>query len=701
MTIRSDARTGCRIGVDVGGTFTDIVLLEDDGTAHVRKVPSSTGDYAWAIARGLERLFAGIAPAAGDVGEVLHGTTVGSNAILERKGARAGLITTRGFRDVLEIRNLRMPRLYDMAWEKPPPLIDRYLRLEVTERVAADGTVITPLDREDAQRAIAQLLAEEVDVIAVCLLNCFANEAHERAIGELIAAAAPDLPYCLSCDVLPEIKEYERSSTTAINAYVLPVIRSYLAELRRRLDESRISAPLLLMQSNGGLMTDKAAAARPCQIIESGPAGGVVGAQALAERLGETDLITFDMGGTTAKAALIEAGAAARNPEFAVGGGIMVGSRLLTGAGYLLRTPAIDLAEVGAGGGSLVRIDAGGALRVGPESAGADPGPAAYGRGGDKPTVTDANLLLGYLNPEHLVGGALKLDMTRAAAAFASVAEALGLEAAQAAHGAHLVAASNMIRAIKAVSSERGRDPRRFTLFAFGGNGPLFAAGMAEALGIRRVLVPPAPGLFSSFGMLYADVEHHYARTLNRIPAEMDPDVLTAAWDRLADEARQQLRADGFPDSRMRIRRAAAMHYKGQIFELTVPAPDGAFDAAKIAELEEAFGVEHERTYGHRAGPEEPVALVTMQVTGAGVPERPRMPAQLQFREAGGAGGGMRRAFFGNHGWLETPVLRRSDLATPQRGPAIVEEYDATALIPPDWQGRLGTGGTMLFERDA
>ncbi len=698
----TDPQPRYRVSVDIGGTFTDIVLLGDDGTARVRKVPSPAGDDAGAIAAALAALFAeaGVAPTA--VREVLHGATVGSNAILERKGARVGLIATRGFRDVLEIRNLRMPRLYDMRWEKPPPLVERRLRLEVNERIGADGAVVTPLDEDGAERAVARLRAEGVEAIAVCLLNSFANETHERAVGALIEAAAPDLPFCLSCEVLPEIREYERTSTTAINAFVMPLVRSYIAALRRALDAAGVAAPLLLMQSNGGLTGESAAAARPCLIVESGPAGGAIGAQSMAAALGEENLIAFDMGGTTAKASLIEAGAVARNHELAVGGGIMTGSRLLTGAGYLLRTPAIDLAEVGAGGGSLLRLDAGGALRVGPESAGADPGPLVYARGGARPTVTDANVLLGYLNPDHLVGGALKLHKAHAEAVFAAaIADPMGLAVERAAWGAHVIAAANMIRAIKAVSSERGRDPRRFSLFAFGGNGPLFAAAMAEALGMSRVIVPPAPGLFSSFGMLYADVEHHYARTLNRTLADLDPGRLTTEWDRLANEARRQLRRDGFPDSRIRIHRAAAMHYKGQIYELTVPAPGGAFDTAALAGLEEAFGVEHERTYGHRAGPGEPVVLVAMQVVGRGVPDRPRMPERPTLAGASIPAGRPRRAYFGDRGWLETPVLRRDDLTEPRRGPAIVEEYDSTTLVPPGWRGWRSGDGAIRLEREA
>ena len=694
--------TGYRVGIDIGGTFTDIVFLDDDGRTLVKKVPSSTDDYSRAILSGLETLFteAGLEPAA--VREVLHGTTVGSNAILEGKGAHAGLIATKGFRDVLEIRNLRMPRLYDLHWQKPPPLIERHLRLEVAERINGRGAVEIPLDRADAERAVKALLEEGVEVIAVCLINCFANPAHEQLVGDVIEALAPSLPYCLSSDVLPEIKEYERTSTTVINAYVMPVIRTYLESLRRDLDAAGIAAPLLLMQSSGGLMGQATAVRRPCHVIESGPAGGVVGAQALAGRQGMGDVITFDMGGTTAKASLIEGGHFTRSQQYSVGAGITVGSRLLTGAGYLLKVPAIDLAEVGAGGGSLVWIDAGGSMQVGPQSAGADPGPLVYDQGGSEPTVTDANVLLGYLNPDYLVGGELTLNRARAETVFADrIAAPLGLSLERAAHGAHLIAASNMIRAIKAVSSERGRDPRAFTLFAFGGNGPVFAAGMAEALGMAKVVVPPAPGLFSSFGLLYADNEQYYSRTVAQLLRDADPAALTGGWDALAEEARAELRAEGFVDACITTRRIADMHYKGQIFELAVPAPDDDLDAAKIAALEEAFGEEHLRTYGHRAGPEEPVELVNMQVIARGLAERPRIPEHFTLARDEPAGGGARQAYFGDGGWRETPVLRRSELAQAVVGPAIVEEYDATCVVSPGWTAHLDDYGSIVIERAA
>jgi len=422
----------------------------------------------------------------------------------------------------------------------------------------------------------------------------------------------------------------------------------------------------------------------------------VVGAQALAKRIGLDKLITFDMGGTTAKASLVEDGAISRATEYQVGGGIMHGSRLLTGAGYLLRVPAIDLAEVGAGGGSIVWRDAGGALQVGPRSAGASPGPLCYDLGGSEPTVTDANVILGYLSPTALAGGAVKLNATRAHEVFQErVAETMALPLAAAAYGAHLIAASNMMRALRAVSSERGRDPRESALFAFGGNGPLFAARMARELEMTRVVIPPAPGLFSAFGLLYSEVEHHYVRTWRRRTRGLDATELNDAFARLEDEARHQLAAEGFSGAAVRLERSVDCRYQGQSFELTVPVTAGLA-------IDEAFGREHERTYGHRAGPDEPVEIVSLRVVGRGLSERPRVvdrPAADLAPRPPEPAPAMLRVYFGAPvGWLVTPILSRADLATPREGPAVVEEYDATCVVPPGARVALDTWGNIVME---
>ncbi|MDA1100198.1 MAG: hydantoinase/oxoprolinase family protein [Proteobacteria bacterium] len=690
-----------RVGADIGGTFTDLVLLGEDGALYTKKVPSTVAAYEVAIVDGLSSVFeaAGLTP--DQIAEVLHGTTVASNAILEHKGARTGLITTKGFRDVLEIRTLRMPRLYDLRWEKPPPLVERYLRLDVNERINHRGEIETPLDLDEVERVVRRLLAEEVETIAVCLINSYANDQHERAIKAVIERLAPNLLHCISADVLPEISEYQRTSTTVINAYVMPIVSRYLQQLSARLTAAKIAAPLLLMQSNGGLINAGVAERKPANIIESGPAGGVVGAQALARKLDLPDIITFDMGGTTAKASLVENGEFTRSLDYQVGGGIMIGSRLMSGAGYHLKVPAIDLAEVGAGGGSVVWIDAGGSMQIGPQSAGAMPGPVCYGLGGVDPTVTDANVILGYLNPAFLVGGELALQAEKSHAVFQErIAGPLKLELAHAAYGAHQIAISNMIRAIRAISSERGRDPRDYALFAFGGNGPLFAAGMAKALDMRRIVVPPFPGLFSSFGLLYADVEHHYSRSMMQVLRDTEAGALNQIWGALEGEAREQLSADGFAPGQIEIRRTANMHYKGQIFELSVPAPDGDFDLEKIALLEERFGQEHERTYGHRAGPEEPVMLVNAQLIGRAVPDHPPVPDRLKaMDERAAVANSLRQAYFGPAaGWMEAAVLGRADLEAARTGPLIIEEYDATCLVPPGATARRDEFGNIIIE---
>jgi N-methylhydantoinase A len=692
-----------RAGVDIGGTFTDIVLLGDQGQRYTKKVSSTVDDYALAITAGLAALLAEIGGEAHGIAELLHGTTVASNAILEHKGARTGLIMTEGFRDVLEIRNLRMPRLYDMSWTKPPPLVERRLRVEVDERINAHGGVDKPLDEASVERAVRFLLDEGVESIAVCLLHSYLNPAHELKVKEIVSRLAPEITLCISAEVLPVINEYERSSTTVINGYVRPIVERYLNRLTAEVKRIGIDAPLLLMQSNGGLMTAKAAAVTPMHIIESGPAAGVVGVQALTRLIGIDKAISFDMGGTTAKASLIENGELTRATEYQVGAGIVLGSRLLSGAGYTLKVPAIDLAEVGAGGGSILWIDAGGALQIGPHSAGAVPGPVAYDQGGAEPTVTDANIVLGYINPAQLVGGALQLDAEKARAVIAEkIARPLGMSIEEAAYGAHLIAASNMIRALKAVSSERGRDPRDYALVAFGGNGPVFAAGMAEAMHIPQVLIPPSAGVFSSFGLLYAEVEYYFTRTRKRLLRALDPAEAQDIIDGLESEARGRLSEDGFRPERIELRRSASLHYQGQSFELRVPLAVGPLDAAALGALEEAFGVEHERTYGHRAGVEEPVELVSLEVIGRGIPDKPRAASAAAAALASdiAIAEPVRRTYFGpQHAWLDASVVNRSALKAPHHGPCIVEEYDATCLVPPGWTAQLDSYGNIVLNR--
>ena len=678
-----------RIGIDIGGTFTDIVAVDTDGRVALCKLPSTPRDYGSAIVDGVSRVVTG---AGVNVSEVIHGTTVATNAVLGGTGARTGLITTKGFRDVLEIGRLRMPRLYDLSWEKPRPLVPRYLRLEVEERIAANGDVLEPLDEESVHFAIERLVEERVVSVAVCLLNAYLNPDHENRIGELLRASGR-WEVSLSSEVMPEIKEYERTSTTVINAYVMPVVRSYLSDLSSRLQTLGIDAPLRIMQSGGGVTEAGAALERPVQILESGPAAGVVAAASLGRRIGCVDLIAFDMGGTTAKAALIEGGRISRISDYEVGGGLSVAGRLMGGGGYPVGVPGIDLAEIGAGGGSILEVDAGGALHVGPASAGADPGPVSYGRAGGRPTLTDANLLLGYLNPMGPADGCLPLDVAMARSAMReSIASRMDVGLDEAALGAHRIAIARMVRAVRAVSSERGRDPRQYALLAFGGSGPLHAVGMARALGIRTVLVPPAPGLFSAIGLVSAGLQCDLARTRQGQLLELEPVEIQLALEAMADEVRERL-----PGSTVEY--IVDLRYSGQCYELPVRAPLGQWNRRTLADLRNAFEAEHERTYGHRSETDA-VEMVTLRVR-ASLPDPP-LPDGRYFVAPDGSvrRPGTRRAYFGEcRGWIETPVLSRCHLEdSPESGPLIVEDYDATTLVPHDVCARLDEWRNIVID---
>ncbi len=699
MTVRSIARArSARVGVDVGGTFTDLVVTDGSGTVHSAKLPSTPEDFSAGVAEGVRQVLALHDVDPESVRDVVHGSTVATNAILERKGARTGLLTTAGFRDVLELRRLRMPRLYDMTWEKPAPLVERYLRHEVPERVDLRGSVVIPLDLDAVRRCVAALVADDVESVAVSLLHSYANPAHERAIGALLADEFPKLWVSLSHRVLPVIREYERTSTTVLNAYVQPTVASYLQALRRQLDGAGIDGPLLIMQSNGGIMAAAAAAERPAYIVESGPAAGVIASAELARRLGIDEVITFDMGGTTAKASIVEGGRPHFTAEFEVAAGISASSRLSSGGGYALSVPFIDLAEIGAGGGSLIWIDPAGAPKVGPTSAGAVPGPICYGKGGRQPTVTDANLLLGYLNPAGLLDGAMPLQVEGARSVFTrEIADRLGLDLLPAAYGSHQLANASMIRAIKSVTVQRGRDPRDFTLVAFGGSGPIHAAGISRELGIRRILVPPRPGVFSAVGLLQARLECHAKKTYLQRTRHLDPAELEAQVAGLEADAREGLGADALRDSPFELETWAEMRYVGQGFELPIPLPTRAGSwAAWLRRLDEAFEAEHERTYGHRTG--NPTEIVHLRVVAREV-DPPPFPA-VGVDPARARRPGARPAYFGDRfGVLTTPILRRHDLSTePQPGPMVIEDYDATTVVPPDFSARLDEAWDIVIE---
>ena len=642
-----------RLAVDIGGTFTDVVLAAPDGAFWTKKVPSTPDDYARGIIDGV-RLLLSERELAGEVlGEFVHGTTVAINTILEGKGAKTALITTKGFRDVLELRRLRVPQIYDLLYEPPPPLVERRLRLEVDERVGAGGEIVRPLDEATVRAALERIRDDGVEAVAVCLIHSYRSPDHERRVGEIVRGELPEVYSSLSVDVLPEIREYERTSTTVINSYLGPIIKSYLDPLVQHLRMAGITAPVRIMQSNGGIMSAKNAADMPVRIVESGPAAGVVGANELANRVGLNDVITFDMGGTTAKASLIEDGERSWTTEHEVGAGISLSARLVKASGHAVKVPVIDMAEVGAGGGSIVWIDSGGALKVGPRSAGAVPGPACYGQGGKEPTVTDANVVLGYINPRQIAGGTVELQPDLAKTAVEkSVARPMGIGLLEAALGVHAVANIDMIRAIKAVSTYRGRDPREFTLMAFGGSGPVHAAGMAGELGIERLVVPPSPGLFSAVGLLAVQPEHHFVQTFISGAFGEDVAAINEAYESMERKAAETLEEQAYDTSAITWRRLADLRYVGQAYELSVEVPGGSLDSRDLLGLAESFHDEHERTYGHKAV-NGPVEIVNLRVnalseTGNRSPESPTLAASHQENAS-------REVYFGlDHGLVST-----------------------------------------------
>jgi N-methylhydantoinase A len=691
-----------RVGVDIGGTFTDIVFLGDDGQVLARKIASTPNDYSEAVLNGIKNGVVELGITSDLISEVSHGFTVATNAIIEQKGAKTALITTEGFRDILEFRRNRIPRLYDLDYEKPPPLVKRQFRLEVSERLNFQGEVLKPLNMDDVDRAVQYVLDNGVESVAVCLLHSYANPEHEQIIAQTLAEKAPGVNLTISSELLPEMKEYERTSTTVINCYVRPVVESYLIRLTDGLTDMGVTVPLTVMQSNGGLATSDIAKERPVYCIESGPAAGVVGAYHLGKRLGIPNLMTLDMGGTTAKASIIEDGEMLQAPEYEVGGEISVGHRLLRGSGHILRVPAIDLAEVGAGGGSIAAVDRSGSLRVGPQSSGAFPGPACYRLGGQDATVTDANVLLGFLHQKHLLAGTFEIDAELARKAISdNVAKPLEMTDVEAAFGIHTLVNSNMGRALRAVSSERGRDPRRFDLMTFGGSGPVHAVGLAEMLDITRVVVPPFPGVFSSFGLLVADVEHHFVQTYFKTFEQLDLTALSELLNGLWNQGRNQLRAEGFDDSRHEILTQMDMKYDGQVSDLTVPYPSNEVNRQTINAVIKSFDEEHERSFGYNS-PGTGYQLVNVRVIARGLPEVPRMPEKLELPVmVTGASEPNRDVYFGaTMGWASVPIVNRQALiGATTHGPLIAEEYDSTTVVPPNWNATVDQWSNIILEK--
>ena len=682
-----------RVGFDIGGTFTDVIAFRRDGGIRTAKILSLLDRVGDDLARMIRD------DAVADPVEVfVHGTTQASNAVIENLTARTGLIATRGFRDDLEIRNLRRPNVFDLNWDRPPAFIPRRLRTEIDERILADGSIDRPLDLVQARGTIEKLLAEDVEAIAVCLINSYVNPRHEQAVRDLIAGLSTKVVVCLSSEIRPEIREYERASTTAINAALVPVIDRYLGRLEKTLQP--LSKRLLVMQSNGGLMTAAAARRRPYLMIESGPAAGVLAAARLAEEAGLTRVLSVDMGGTTAKACLIENYIPFEKPQGEIGGGANIASRGYSGAGHALRAPGIDLVEVGAGGGSIAWLDEGGLLRLGPRSAGADPGPACYGRGGIEPTVTDANIALGYMNPRAIAGATLGVDRDAAVAAIKTrLADRLGRSVEDVAYAITQLTSAVMMRAVRAVSTERGRDPREFVMLAFGGAGPMHAASLAASMGITHIVTPLVPGLFSALGLLLADYRQDYVRSL-AIPVDrVTAAQLRDAFAALRSQALAEFSAQGVPADGVSHDLQVDLRYRHQLSELVAPFEIAAGDdeSTRVG-LNAAFHAAHQRAFGYvLAG--EPVELVSLRLRARAQAGAVRFADLVRRIESAPRAGSesSRRAYFGPQGWLDTRIASRAEIDGEMRGPMIIEEADTTIVVPPGWSAtRDGLGNLHL-----
>ena len=674
-----------RIATDVGGTFTDAVLLDEEtGEVRFEKVPTTPRDFAKGTIDAVDRFGVQLEKCV----FLAHGTTVAINALIEGKGAKTGLITTKGFRDVTEIGRSNRTEMYDPLYRKPRPLVDRYLRLEVDERIRYDGSILTALAEEDVNQAVAKFRESEVGSVAVCLMNSYANPVHEIRIGEIVMKNSPNVSVSLSHMITREYREYERTSTTILNAHVMPVVERYLESIEQKLTAREFSEDLLIMQSNGGTMTCSTARTQPIGMIESGPAGGVIGAAILGKMLGHDNIVSYDMGGTTAKSGLIEGGAPRVTMDYKVGG-------------YPLRIPVVDLMEIGAGGGSIAWIDSAGALHVGPKSAGADPGPAAYGAGGTEPTVTDADLLLGRLNSEYFLGGQMKVFPDLARKALERVADFFKKDVIESAYGIVTIVNANMSALLRAMTIRRGYDPRELVAVAFGGAGPMHVAALAKELGISKIVVPKVPGNFSAWGMLVTNIRHDFVQTFVKPVADADVDELDQAYGSLERNGMAILRKEKVKESNIHFLRAIDIRYLGQEHTLTIPLMSDNVAEQDKQSICNRFDELHEKTYRHSA-PQEPKEIVNLRITAIGVLSKPKLgkigsgprrPSEDAFK-------GTRPVYFERENdFVKCPTYERDRLLSGNiiEGPAVIEEPTSTTLVHPGQTLTVDTYGDLLI----
>ena len=680
-----------RVAVDTGGTFSDFVFFnEETGKISITKVSSTPKEPFQAVLNGVQELLDRGVPAK-EISFFCHGTTVGTNTLLEGKGAKTGLLVTSGFRGIYEVMEQTRgygPATYDLFFEKPKLLAPSYYTEEIPERVDFRGAVLKPIDIESSLQAIRSLKQKKVESVAVCFLFSFLNQQHELKIKEIMEKEFPEASLSLSCEILPQIREFYRMSTTVINAYIAPVLSRYLGRLEGRLREMGVTTPkLYIMQSNGGVSTFQGAGKKPVATVLSGPAGGVIASLGISQMAGIKNIITFDMGGTSCDVALIHEG----NPVITTQG--RINQRPIS-------LPMLDIHTVSAGGGTIARIDAVGGLQVGPDSAGADPGPICYGYGGKEVTITDANLVLGVLNPDHFLGGRMKLDKGKAETLLEEkIARPLGLGLLEAADGILKIINVKMEEAIKAVSSQRGYDIRDFTLVAFGGGGPMHAGRIALDLGIPSLLIPFAPGVTSALGLLMSDVKHDYVRSKLAPLKELDLGEANHLFSQLIEQARAELRSEGFQDNEMELQPFLDLRYAGQGYELTVPSPMPPFKAADIDLMRQRFDSQHEQAHGHKAE-SEPVELVSLRLISVGlVPQAKFSPVKPTGKKLAAARIGERKIFFGReHGTLNCRIYNRDALEPAHKiaGPAVIEQMDTTTVIHPEQEATVDSYRNLM-----
>ncbi|MFW5941508.1 MAG: hydantoinase/oxoprolinase family protein [Chloroflexota bacterium] len=678
---------GYSLAIDTGGTHTDLVLVGLKGNnIWALKVPTTPAAPLQGIRHGIERItaLAGVDPL--EIDELVYGTTIVTNMLVQQESVALGLITTRGFRDVLEIgRAYRTGNIYDIQMERRPPLVRRDLRLEVDERINFRGEVLTSLDEAGCRAIVQSLRARGVDSIAVSLLHSYINPAHEQRVRDIIVEAHPDAHVSLSSDVNPVFREYERTSTTVVNAYVMPRMVQHLDEFATCTNERGITSQLYTMQANGGRASFTTAREQPVNITNSGPVAGVIAGTHIARLAGFPNVITLDMGGTSCDVGLIENG----EPKFALESEV---------AGYPVQIKTVDLSIVGAGGGSIAWIDKGGGLRVGPQSAGADPGPVCYRRGGQKPTVTDAHVITGRIDPEYFLGGDVQLDIDAARAAIdQQIARPLKMDVLEAALGIIRVANAAMIRAVKLITVERGHDPRDFALMAFGGAGPLHASQLADELEIPVVIVPRFPGNTSALGLVIADVRHEYVATRVQNVDDAQVAEMEVTFRQLEAQANVQLERENIPAGQRRLTRSCDMRYFGQAYELSVPVDEPLTSHDSLQRLSSTFHALHRRTYGH-AMEGDPVEVVNYRVTAVGLKDKPELNG-LPDTDAGPLAKKDQREVYFGAGCLPTPVYERRQMAAgiPLQGPAVIEQLGSTTILQPGQVARADRFGNLIM----